>query len=90
MSARGTVPRSALAHFRWWCGTECARQTFRRQVLGLIEQYQQRTVRLGNRSAGSCASWLAGPLPVAASDRDRGRARHRRAGLLGIPLPDQG
>src|SRR3954449_11872667 len=29
--------------------TECARQTFREQVPGLIERYQRRTVRLGEQ-----------------------------------------
>jgi hypothetical protein len=69
---------------------ECARQTFREQVPGLIERYQRRTVRLGEQVraivrelAGRASARLLPALGITA-----GRDTAVRV-LLGIPLPDQ-
>jgi transposase len=71
--------------------TECARQTFREQVPGLIERYQRRTVRLGEQVrsivrelAGRASARLLPALGIAV-----GRDTAVRV-LLGIPLPDRG
>ena len=70
--------------------TECARQTFREQVPGLIERYQRRTVRLGEQVrgvvrelAGRASARLLPSLGIAV-----GRDTAVRV-LLGIPLPDR-
>jgi transposase len=69
--------------------TECARQTFREQVPGLVERYQRRTVRLGEQVravvrelAGRASARLLPALGIAV-----GRDTAVRV-LLGIPLPD--
>ena len=69
--------------------TECARQTFREQVPGVIERYQRRTVRLGEQVraivrelAGRASARLLPALGIA-----DGRDTAVRV-LLGIPLPD--
>ncbi len=69
---------------------ECARQTFREQVPGLIERYQRRTVRLGEQVravvrelAGRASTRLLPAIGIAL-----GRDTAVRV-LLGIPLPDQ-
>jgi transposase len=71
--------------------TECARQTFREQVPGLIERYQRRTVRLGEQVrgvvrelAGRASARLLPAIGIA-----EGRDTAVRV-LLGIPLPDHG
>jgi hypothetical protein len=70
---------------------ECARQTFREQVPGLVERYQRRTVRLGEQVrrvvrelAGRASARLLPALGIAV-----GRDTAVRV-LLGIPLPDHG
>lgn len=69
--------------------TECARQTFREQVPGVVERYQRRTVRLGEQVravvrelAGRASARLLPALGITA-----GRDTAVRV-LLGIPLPD--
>src|SRR3954452_14794374 len=69
--------------------TECARQTFREQVPGLIERYQRRTVRLGEQVravvrelAGRASARLLPAIGIAL-----GRDSAVRV-LLGMPLPD--
>ena len=69
--------------------TECARQTFREQVPGVLERYQRRTVRLGEQVrsvvrelAGRASARLLPALGITA-----GRDTAVRV-LLGIPLPD--
>jgi transposase len=71
--------------------TECARQTFREQVPGVLERYQRRTVRLGEKVravvrelAGRASARLLPALGIAV-----GRDTAVRV-LLGIPLPDHG
>jgi transposase len=71
--------------------TDCARQTFREQVPGLVERYQRRTVRLGEQVrgvvrelAGRASARLLPALGIAV-----GRDTAVRV-LLGIPLPDHG
>ena len=71
--------------------TECARQTFREQVPGVVERYQRRTVRLGEQVrsvvrelAGRASARLLPALGIAG-----GRDTAVRV-LLGIPLPDHG
>ena len=68
--------------------TECACQTFREQVPGVIERYQRRTVRLGEQVrsivrelAGRASARLLPALGITA-----GRDTAVRV-LLGIPLP---
>jgi hypothetical protein len=70
--------------------TECARQTFREQVPGLVERYQRRTVRLGEQVrgvvrelAGRASARLLPALGIAV-----GRDTAVRV-LLGIPLPER-
>lgn len=69
--------------------TECARQTFREQVPGLVERYQRRTIRLGQQVrrvvrelAGRASARLLPALGIAV-----GRDTAVRV-LMGIPLPD--
>jgi transposase IS204/IS1001/IS1096/IS1165 family protein len=69
--------------------TECARQTFRKQVPGLVERYQRRTVRPGEQVrrvvrelAGRASARLLPSLGIAV-----GRDTAVRV-LMGIPLPD--
>jgi transposase len=68
--------------------TDCARQTFREQVPGVVERYQRRTVRLGEQVrgvvrelAGRASARLLPALGIAV-----GRDTAVRV-LLGIPLP---
>ena len=70
--------------------TECARQTFREQVPGLVERYQRRTVRLGEqvrRVVRELAGRASARLPPAIGI-EVGRDTAVRV-LMGILLPDR-
>ena len=65
--------------------TECARQTFREQVPGVIERYQRRTVRLGEQVRAVCrdgstayAQAVRDALPNAIQVADRWQCAMRR------------
>jgi transposase len=88
---RRVLVRLRIRRMRMRCAvTECARQTFREQVPGVIERYQRRTVRLGEQVraivrelAGRASARLLPALGITA-----GRDTAVRV-LLGIPLPDR-